>query len=123
MSYNTNSPDYLNVQTNKEIVKIISNEVVFFSNKINQLSSYNMATSRIIVITSNAIYIFKQSGPKKRTLKMTIYLKEIEMLVRSLISTQFIIQIGVESYHRFKSEKIDEIIEMIKIAYISLLHK
>lgn len=69
MSYISNSPDYLNVQTNKEIIKLISSEVVFFSDKISQISSYNMTTSRVIVLTSNAIYLFKQSGPKKRTLK------------------------------------------------------
>lgn len=123
MAYITSSPDYLNVQTNKEIIKIISNEVVFFSYKINQMSSYNMATNRVVVVTSNAIYIFKQSGPKKRTLKLTIPLKDIEMLTRSLLSSQFIVHVSLDCHHRFKSEKIDEVIDMIKIAYVSLMHK
>jgi len=52
------------VQTNKDIITIISNEVVFFSDKISQLSSYNMSMTRVIVLTSSAIYLFKQSGPK-----------------------------------------------------------
>lgn len=123
MAYNTSSPDYLNVQTNKEIIKIISNEVVFFSYKINQMSSYNMATSRVIVVTSNAIYIFKQSGPKKRTLKLTILIKDVEMVTRSLLSTQFIIHVTLDCHYRFKSDKIDEVIDMLKISYVSLMHK
>ena len=122
-TYSTSNPDYLNVQTNTEIVKIIENEVVFFSHKINQLSSYNMATSRVIIITSKAIYIFKQSGPKKRKLKLTILLNEIEKLTKSLLSTQFVIHVVPDNVFRFKSDKIDEIIEMIKIAYVSLMHK
>lgn len=122
MSYSTNSPDYLNVQTNTDIVKIISSEVVFFSDKISQMSSYNMATSRVIVVTSKAIYLFKQSGPKKRTLKKTIELKDVAALTRSLKSTQFIIHTLVDFY-RFKTAKADEIIELIKVAYVSLVHK
>lgn len=122
MSYNysTANPDYLNVQTNKEIVKLIENEVVFFSYKINQLSSYNMATSRVIVITSKAIYMFKQSGPKKRKLKLTINLVDIDNLTKSLKSAQFVIHTMPEQWYRFRSDKVDEIIEMTKIAYVSL---
>lgn len=122
MSYISNSPDYLNVQTNKEIIKIISSEVVFFSDKISQISSYNMTTSRVIVLTSNAIYLFKQSGPKKRTLKKWINVKDIEALTRSLKSPQFVIHTAIE-YYRFKSVKSDELIELIKVAYVSLCRK
>ena len=122
MSYISNSPDYLCVQTNKDIIKIISNEVVFFSDKISQLSSYNMTTSRILVLTSTSIYLFKQSGPKKRTLKKWICIKDIEALTRSLKTPQFVIHLVTE-YYRFKSAKSDELIELIKVAYVSLCRK
>lgn len=122
-TYNTSNPDYLNVQTNKEIVKIISNEVVLFSYKISQLSSYNMATSRALVITSKAIYMFKQNGPKKRKLKLAIDFAQLEKVTRSLLSTQFILHTLSDQNYRFRSEKVDEIVEMVKIAYVSALHK
>jgi serum/glucocorticoid-regulated kinase 2 len=122
MSNNTISPDYLHVQTNKDIAKLILNEVVFFSDKINQISSYNMATKRIIIVTSNTIYLFKQSGPKKRILKKQIDLKDIATLTKSLKSTQFIVH-TLSDYFRFKSSKTTECIELIKIAYVSLVHK
>jgi hypothetical protein len=107
MSYDTTSPDYLHVQTNKDIVKIISNEVVFFSDKVSQLSSYNMATKRIIIVTSNAIYLFKQSGPKKRTLKRQLDFKDVAALTRSLKSSQFIIH-TFSDFYRFRTNKADE---------------
>ena len=122
MSYSTISPDYLNVQTNTDIVKIISNEVVFFSDKISQLSSYNMATKRVIIVTSNSIYLFKQSGPKKRKLKNQIDFKDISALTKSMKSTQFIIH-TISDYFRFKSHTATECIELIKIAYVSQIHK
>lgn len=122
MSSSTISPDYLHVQTNKDIARMISNEVVFFSDKINQLSSYNMATKRVIIVTSNAIYLFKQSGPKKRILKKQIDLKDVAALTKSLKSTQFIVH-TLSDFFRFKTAKTTECIELIKIAYVSLVHK
>lgn len=49
-------------------------------------------------------------------------MKELEALTRSLKSTQFVLH-TLTDYFRFKSEKVDEVIELIKIAYVSLFHK
>jgi serum/glucocorticoid-regulated kinase 2 len=122
MSSSTISPDYLHVQTNKDIARMISNEVVFFSDKINQLSSYNMTTKRVIIVTSNTIYLFKQSGPKKRILKKQIDLRDVAALTKSLKSAQFIVH-TLSDFFRFKTTKTTECIELIKIAYVSLVHK
>ena len=122
MSFTTSSPDYLCVQTNKDIIKIISHEVVFFSDTVDQLSSYNMRTARVLVLTSNAIYLFKQSGPKKRKLKKSIELKELVAVTRSLRNPQFILHTLID-YYRIKTKKADELIDLLKVAFVSVLHK
>lgn len=54
--------DYLNVKSNKDIMRIINNEELLYSDTIIKINKWNMSQERIIVITNLAIYNIKKTS-------------------------------------------------------------
>jgi hypothetical protein len=52
--------DYLVLANDKDILKIIKDEVVILSDKVIKINRYNMSQERNILITNKAIYNLKK---------------------------------------------------------------
>ena len=54
--------DYLNFSKDKSLTKIIKDEELLFTDKINKINSYGLTQERNILITNKAIYNLKKKG-------------------------------------------------------------
>ena len=54
--------DYLQFSEEKSLSKIIGNEKVLFTDKINKINRYGLSQERNIIITNKAIYNLKKKG-------------------------------------------------------------
>ncbi len=54
--------DYLNFAKEKSLSKIINDEEVLFTDKINKINRYGLTQERNILITDKAIYNLKKKG-------------------------------------------------------------
>ena len=54
--------DYLQFAEEKSLSKIIGNEKVLFTDKINKINRYGLTQERNILITNKAIYNLKKKG-------------------------------------------------------------
>ena len=54
--------DYLNFGKEQSLSKIIKNEKLWFTDKINKINRYGLTQERNIIITENAIYNLKKKG-------------------------------------------------------------
>jgi hypothetical protein len=54
--------DYLNFGKEQSLSKIIKNEKLLFTDKINKINRYGLTQERNIIITENAIYNLKKKG-------------------------------------------------------------
>ena len=54
--------DYLNFAKEKSLSKIINDEEVLFTDKINKINRYGLTQERNILITNKAIYNMKKKG-------------------------------------------------------------
>ena len=54
--------DYLNFGKEPSLSKIIKNEKLLFTDKINKINRYGLTQERNIIITENAIYNLKKKG-------------------------------------------------------------
>lgn len=54
--------DYLNFAKEKSLSKIINDEEVLFTDKINKINRYGLTQERNILITNKAIYNLKKKG-------------------------------------------------------------
>ena len=54
--------DYLNFGKEQSLSKIIGNEKLLFTDKINKINRYGLTQERNIIITENAIYNLKKKG-------------------------------------------------------------
>ena len=54
--------DYLNFVKEKSLSKIINDEEVLFTDKINKINRYGLTQERNILITNKAIYNLKKKG-------------------------------------------------------------
>ena len=56
------SKDYLNFSKDKSLTKIIKDEELLFTDKINKINRYGLTQERNILITNKAIYNLKKKG-------------------------------------------------------------
>ena len=56
--------DYLQFAEEKSLSKIIGNEKVLFTDKINKINRYGLTQERNILITDKAIYNLKKKSKK-----------------------------------------------------------
>ena len=56
------SKDHLNFRNDKDIKKIIKNEVLLFSDKIIKVNHYGFSQERNILITDKSIYNLKKKS-------------------------------------------------------------
>jgi hypothetical protein len=54
--------DYLQFAEEKSLTKIIKDEKVLFTDKINKINRYGLPQERNILITNKAIYNLKKKG-------------------------------------------------------------
>ena len=54
--------DYLNFGKEQSLSKIIKNEKLLFTDKINKINRYGLTQGRNIIIIENAIYNLKKKG-------------------------------------------------------------
>ena len=54
--------DYLKFAGEKSLEKLIGNEKLLFTDKINKINRYGLTQERNIIITENAIYNLKKKG-------------------------------------------------------------
>ena len=54
--------DHLNFKNDKDILKLIGNEILLLSDKIIKVNRYGMSQERNIVITNKSIYNLKKKS-------------------------------------------------------------
>lgn len=54
--------DYLNFSKDQSLTKIIKDEELLFTDKINKINRYGLTQERNILITNKAIYNLKKKG-------------------------------------------------------------
>jgi serum/glucocorticoid-regulated kinase 2 len=117
------SLDYLNIQEDPEVLKIIGDdEPIFYSNRLYKINQYSFSQKRVIVITSARVYNFKENK-KTLILKRAIPIAAIGGVSKCMHkkSTEFVIHVPEQYDYRYQSEHRDEIINSIKMSYISLM--
>ena len=62
----TNEYDYLLFDSDKEIKKIIKDEIILFSDKLIKINNYGFNQERNIIITDKAVYNIKKKSLKRR---------------------------------------------------------
>ena len=87
--------DNLNISKDKEILKQLDNEKIFFSDIIVKINQIGKNQERIFILTNKHVYNFK-----KKTLKRKIPLSSILGLSYSSISNEFIIH-GKNEYYDY----------------------
>ena len=54
--------DYLNFSKESSLIKLIGNEELLFTDKINKINRYGLTQERNILITNKAVYNLKKKG-------------------------------------------------------------
>lgn len=117
------SLDYLNIQEDSDVLKIVgSDEPILFSERVNKINQYSFSQRRVILITMLRLYNFRERSGKRK-LKRAIPIAAIGGISKALAkkSTEFVIHVPEQYDYRYQSDKRDEIIQSIKMAYISLM--
>ena len=60
----SNPRDYLKFEGEKSLKKLIGEEVLLFTDKINKINRYGLTQERNILITDKAIYNLKKKSKK-----------------------------------------------------------
>lgn len=97
----TKKNDYLLFDGEKEIKKIIKDEIILFSDKIIKINNYGFNQERNIIITDKAIY-----NLKKKSLKRRIDINSLRGITISKIVEEFVVH-GNEAeydYHYISSK-------------------
>lgn len=58
--------DLLQLYEDQEISQMIKDEIILFSDKVNKINKYFIAQERVILVTNQAIYNFKEKELKRR---------------------------------------------------------
>ena len=85
--------DSLNFINDKEIIKLINKEKIYYADLITKVNHYGMNQERTIMLTDKALY-----NMKKKTLKRRIEYKEILGITYSKLTYEFIIHGMNEEY-------------------------
>ena len=102
--------DILNWSQDKDILNIIKNETLYYSNKIQKINHYNISQERYIVLTNEALY-----NIQKRKLKRKIKYNEIKGITFTKLSNEFVVH-GIEGEYDYHFESQDKNIIICLIA-------
>ena len=94
--------DILNWSKDKDILNIIQNETLYYSNKIQKINHYNISQERFLVLTNEALY-----NIQKKKLKRKMKYNEIRGITFSKSSQEFVVH-GIDGeydYHFQSPEK------------------
>lgn len=88
--------DMLNWATDKEILSLIKDETLYYSNRIQKINHYNISQERFLVLTTEALY-----NLQKKKLKRRIRYEEIKGITFTKLSSEFVVHgcEGEYDYH------------------------
>ena len=108
--------DMLNINEDKDILKLMKNEKVYYSDEINKINHYGMSQKRSIILTDIALY-----NMKKKELKRRMPYKDILGITFSNSSNEFVIHGNNEEYdYHYNSYDKNLIISLITFFYDEL---
>ena len=110
--------DFLNYENNHDFLKIIGNEKIYYSDRIEKYKFGFFAhfEKRNLVITDQAIYIIKINDIKRR-----IKIEELYGITYSKLSNQFVVHLDQNDYdYLFQSDNRDKIILLLQNLYSKL---
>lgn len=111
--------DLLSISNDKEILNIIGNEEIYYSNKVTKISgSFSLKQERTLILTSNSIFVF-QNKKLKRKLKY----EEIHGISFSNQSNEFVIHGETDNDMHFLHQDQTLIIFIIIKCYENSLKK
>ena len=61
-----NFQDFLGWCTDKDILKSIGDEILYFSNKVFKYNSFNMKQERNLILTNKCLYNFQNKKVKRQ---------------------------------------------------------
>ena len=105
--------DLLNLADNKEILNLIKNEKLYFSNIITKVNHYGMSQERTLLLTNTALYNLKKKNLRRRILYI-----DIRGITYSKLTYEFVIHGNDDEYdYQYLSPERDYIISLIAIFY------
>lgn len=105
--------DFLGLSKDKETQKIIQNESIYYSNKIQKINHFNISQERGIIITKEAVYV-----TKKKKLNKKMNYNEIKGITFNKINNEFVLHGNNEEYDfHFQSQDKNIIICIISMFY------
>jgi len=105
--------DLLNINEDNQILSLLKNEKVYYSDVITKINKYSLSQERSIILTNVALY-----NMKKKELKRRIPYKEILGISYSNISNEFVIHGNREQYdYHYNSKDKNLIISLIIYFY------
>ena len=111
--------DLLNWGNDKEILTLINNEKLYFSDKITKVNHYGMSQERSLILTDKALY-----NMKKRNLRRKISYTNIRGITYSKLTYEFVIHGNDDEYdYEYLSPERNYIICLIAIFYQNICFK
>ena len=105
--------DLLNINEDNEILKLLKNEKVYYSDVITKINHYGLIQERSIILTDTALY-----NMKKKDMKRRIPYKEILGISFSNISNEFVVHGNNSQYdYHYNSQDKRLIISLIVFFY------
>ena len=105
--------DLLNINEDNEILSLLKNEKVYYSDVITKINKYALSQERSIILTNVALY-----NMKKKELKRRIPYKEILGISYSSVSNEFVIHGNKSQYdYHYNSKDKNLIISLIIFFY------
>ena len=105
--------DLLNINEDNEILKLLKNEKVYYSDVITKINHYGLSQERSIILTDTALY-----NMKKKDMKRRIPYKEILGISFSNISNEFVVHGNNSQYdYHYNSQDKRLIISLIVFFY------
>lgn len=102
--------DTLNWSNDKDILSIIKNETLYYSNKIQKINHYNISQERYLILTNEALY-----NMQKKKLKRKIKYEEIKGITFTKLSTEFVVH-GCEGEYDYHFQTPDKNVLICLIA-------
>ena len=87
--------DTLNWAKDKDILSIIKDETLYYSNKIQKINHYNMSQERFLVLTNEALY-----NIQKKKLKRKMKYSEIRGITFTKLSPEFVVH-GIDGEYDY----------------------
>ena len=113
-----NFQDYLGWMADPEILKVIEDETIYYSNKVQKYNSFNIKQDRNLLLTNNSIYNF-QNKKMKRHMKY----EELLGITFSNQSNEFVVHANKGYDFHFGSQEKMIIIYIIAKRYEDILKK